>query len=195
MKKAKKRVPNLSLKKLREIIGANGEPMTQKQFASMVGVSLPLIKAVESGQVPLTEKLQRNIEIATGAIFAWPHYKETGLEIERAPNGEVWGAMLHVGGGRLSRDYSRAHWERHQRFYASDDHAANLALKEAMPALEALFTAAAKPGVAGAKHRLPSLRASLQEWMREANENFKLGVRIVTSARFSIHYTPRLAQR
>ena len=43
--------------------------MTQKQFAAMVGVSLPLIKAVESGQYDAKEKLARKIALETGAVL------------------------------------------------------------------------------------------------------------------------------
>jgi transcriptional regulator with XRE-family HTH domain len=190
VKNTKKRGPNLSLKKLREIIGSNGEAMTQKQFASMLGVSLALIKAVETGQVPMTEKLARNIEIATGAIFFWRHNKKKGMELKSPPNGKVWGVWLKIDGKgeikSLGRDYTKEHFERHRRLFASEPYAADAAIREACPLIQEMFKAAAKPGVAGARHRLPSLRASLQDWMREANETFNLGVRLVSSARFSL---------
>ena len=159
MIKTKKRVPHLGLKKLREIIGSNGEPMTQRQFAAMVGVSLPLIKAVETGQVPMTDKLARNVEIATGAVFVWPHYRQNGTTLEYAPNGKVWSIWREIdANNRLlssGRDFTKITFERHRRFYGSNAEAAAMAIKEAVPLIEEMFRAAAKPGLAGAKHRLP----------------------------------------
>ena|ERR1051326_2334510 len=57
-------LPDESMKALRRILG-----QTQTQFAAFLGVSTPWIKAIESGQRALSEKLARRIMIATGAAL------------------------------------------------------------------------------------------------------------------------------
>jgi DNA-binding XRE family transcriptional regulator len=197
MRNGKKRTANLSLKRLREIVGTTKKGMTQKQFAAMIGASLPLIKAVESGQYHVKEPLARKIAIATGAqLMMWDfrNYPKTGkAERVPVPNGKIFWLPL---GEEMASDsamqrprpsvparlsspanYERKHYEFHRRFFKTGPEAAKLALKEALPKIEELFKAAAKPGVAGIKDRLPALRASLWNWMHEASDKFKLGIR------------------
>jgi DNA-binding XRE family transcriptional regulator len=186
MKQNRRRTVNQSLKNLRAILG-----MTQPQFAALVGVSLQLIKGVETGQFPLAKGLARKIQMATGAVFSLPHiekHRGTYRRLERpVKNGDVKFFIRGEGMAyslmdskrvRSGEEYTPEHFEVHRRFFQTNHEAAKLALKEVMPAIEAVFAAAAKPGVAGMKHRLPGLRASLWDWIREANRAFKLNVQI-----------------
>jgi hypothetical protein len=184
---------NRSLKKLREIIGGD-RPMTQKQFAAMVGVSLPLIKAVETGQLPLAKSLARKIEVATGAVFEMPRIQGNRFRLKPLPDGRV-GYVMHLDvasdapDGRsipfdgvirkgLGPNYTKECFDWHRRFFESTPDAAKLALEEVVPALREIFFAASKPGVAGLRHRLPAARASLWDWVAETNKAFRLGVKL-----------------
>lgn len=186
MQKTRKRTPNRSLKRLREIVGTEGRPMTQKQFAAMVGVSLPLIKAVESGQYPVTVKLAHKIALATGAQLTWWDFRiRRGRAKVPVPNGKI--LWVPIGedmddpspsrAKRLPHDYTRKHFDHHRRFFRTDPEAAEMAIKEVVPVIEKLFLAASKPGVAGVKHRLPTVRASFWDWVRETNRAFSLNVK------------------
>jgi transcriptional regulator with XRE-family HTH domain len=161
--KNRKRQPNLFLIKLRkEILG-----MTQVQFAAMVGVSLPLIKGVETGQLPLADRLARKIRIATGA---------TMLDGKVA---KVF-CLRPLGGGEstspLAKEYTKEDFERHRTLFKSNKEAADTALRDVLPFLISLFKKASKSGVAGTNHRLPALTASLWDWMDTARKEFKVNV-------------------
>ncbi len=75
-------------------------------------------------------------------------------------------------------DYTREHFDFHRRFFQTSPEAAKLAIREAVPALEKAFNAASLKGVAGVKDRLPALRASFWDWLRESNESFRLGLEL-----------------
>ena len=167
--RTKKREPHAGLKKLRKILG-----QTQKQFAALVGVSVPLVKMVESGQQPLAQKFNEAIRVATGAslwkrdgpVFGCPSAGWSPL-----PNGKIV-----LGGWGYRHPYTRKTfdwWQRHQTGKA----AALEDWKQIAPILKRLYLVAAEPGVAGVKPRLAALDASLWAWVWKADEDFQLGLR------------------
>jgi hypothetical protein len=161
--------------------------MNQKQFAAMVGVSLPLVKMVETGQQPLAESFARKIHIATGAVLSFPdlsgnrlHWKPfSNGKVRYLPQGEGMADALIASKKELGWEYTKEHFDWHREFFQSSPKAAELAMKEIVPALQELFLTAAKPGVAGLKHRLPAIRASLWDWMAETNKAFRLGLKLL----------------
>ena len=193
--KSRTKKKNRSLKRLREILGEPGKPITQRQFAAMVGASLPSIKAVERGEYPIKPPLARKVVLATGAQLTWPVIRGGRLEHVPLPNGEI--RWMPIGEAMANecmqtkhpgRAYTRTHFDIHRRFFgflgidwtnpAECKRAAERALERCMPSLRALFVAAAKPGVAGLNHRLPGLYASLENWMSKEDRAFKLTRRI-----------------
>lgn len=153
----------------------------------MVGVSLVLVKMVETGQQPMAKSFARKILIATGARFDWPQFDKARVYYKPLPNGEVGyigiggEAMAHAeidSGKRLGRKYTKEHFDWHRRFFKSNPAAAELALKEIVPTLKELFMAAAKSNTMAFTHRLPAIRASLWDWMAEADKAFGLGLKL-----------------
>ena len=67
-----------------------------------------------------------------------------------------------------------------QGVHGFDPAAAMARMEEMMPELRSLFLAAAKPGVAGIRNRLPAFVRAFRWWMAEASETFQLGVQIRT---------------
>lgn len=179
---------NKSLTLLREIIGSDGKPMTQKKFAAMVGVCLSSIKNAEYGGNTVGRPLANKIALATGAQLLWwdfRHPKNGKVKRIPVPNGKIYWLPIGeaiagdaIGGKNLGRDYTPKHFEYHRQFFKTDVKAADLALKEITPVLRALFEKAAKSGLAGLNHRLPALRASLWDWISDANHKLKLGVKL-----------------
>ena len=111
--------------------------MTQKQFAAMAGVSLPSIKAVESGQYPVKPRLAHKIALATGAQLLWWDFRHTHQgKVKRrpVPDGEIyWLPMgdsmcdeIIESGKRPERLYTRKHFNLHRRFFQTDSSAAKL---------------------------------------------------------------------
>jgi hypothetical protein len=154
----------------------------------MVGVSLSLIKNVEYGEYPVGRPLANKIALATGAqLLGWDLRPTKNGKAKRipVPNGKIYWlprgeAMAEdvIGRRNLGRDYTPEHFEYHRQFFKTDVKAADLALKEITPVLRALFEKAAKSGLAGLNHRLPALRASLWNWISDANHKLKLGVKL-----------------
>jgi transcriptional regulator with XRE-family HTH domain len=158
-----KKTPNRSLRRLREILGKN-----QQDFAGMLGVSVDLIKSLECGRAVLTDKMAMRILFSTGArVGVWRKGSKPAV-LEPFIDGTVLNAWLKA-------PYTLGDFERHQQRRGSDQKSADVALGEVMPELKALFHAAAKPGPAGLKNRLPGLAVSLWDWIWENDERFKLG--------------------
>lgn len=177
-----RRVANESLKNLRKIIG-----VTQKKFAAMVGVSLPSIKAVESGQYPVKWPLANKISTATGAQLLWWDFHPGHQGKFPVPNGKIYWVPIgeemaddsRTTKSRLSHtEYTMKHFEYHRRFFRSDSKAAELAIKEVLPVIKDMFLEASKPGLAGLKHRLPAMRRSLWNWICDAKKQFNLAIKL-----------------
>lgn len=135
--------------KLREVI-----EKTQSQFAVMLGVSKDTIISVENGRNQLSWNLAKRIYIATGAnllkdLFPFTH--SPGENYFRK-DFEKWLSNYYPGNSQTAKDQFNR-----MQFW-----------------IETLFKAAAKPGVAGNRDRLPALHLSLVEWLESARKDFKL---------------------
>jgi DNA-binding XRE family transcriptional regulator len=134
---------------LRKIIGKS-----QSQFAAMIGVSIHTIISVENGRNQLSENLTRRIKIATGA------------DLSRQSKGKI----AAVGGG----GYTRKDFEEWHTRFSSEEHSAKERFEEIKYWVELVFRAAAKPGVAGNRDRLPAVYLSLVDWLHDTRQAFKL---------------------
>ena len=164
--------------KIRKIIDKS-----QAQFAAMVGVSKHTIISVENGRNQLSPNLVKRIRIATGAQISndkfrfEPVYSHPG---SKEPNKLTAEALKfirrrHDGTGRNHDLYTREDFEQWRaNFYPSNDETARRVFDQIKVWVEYVIRAAAKPGVAGNRNRLPAVHQSLVEWLNETLENFKL---------------------
>ncbi len=176
MNKTKKRN---GFQKLRIILGK-----TQAQTATMLGVSLPLVKAIERGRLKVTEKLDRRIRIATGASFGKVSFRFDSEAAEGKPSRfpvkwkPIPGGQFRSCYGGTSwpegRTYSKAVFEHHTKIFASSPQAAKERFKEVSEHLEKMFIEAAKSGQSGSRNRLPAFEMSLREWMEHSAHQFHL---------------------
>lgn len=134
---------------LRRIIGKS-----QSQFAAMIGVSIHTVISVENGRNQLSEKLARRIRIATGA------------HLLRRSKGKV---EFVRGGG-----FSKTDFEEWRARFSSEEHSAKARFEEIKYWIELVFRAAARPGTAGNRDRLPAVYLSLVDWLHETRKAFKL---------------------
>jgi transcriptional regulator with XRE-family HTH domain len=171
MKRSKKQS---GLHKLRTILDKS-----QMQMASMLGVSLGLVKSIEQGRRTVTEKLDRRIRVATGASLgrtvlrfdpSASEYKPSKYPIKWKPlsNGQIRSSYSAF------PKYSIDAFRHHAGIFESTVAAAKERFKEIAPDLERMFIEAAKPGTAGNRNRLPAFEISLREWMEESSTQFHL---------------------
>jgi transcriptional regulator with XRE-family HTH domain len=127
---------------------------SQSQFAAMIGVSIHTIISVENGRNQLSENLARRIEIATGADLRLRHKDQVAA----------------VGGGT----FTKAAFEGWRARFSSDKHNAEGRFNEIKYWIELVLKAAAKPGKAGNRDRLPAVYMALTDWLAETRKAFKL---------------------
>ena len=133
---------------VRKIIGKS-----QSQFATMIGGSKHTVISVENGRNQVSKKLARRIQIATGVNWLKSADGKL-LDIER-------------------NEYTYKSFESWRtRFNNADSAMRNF--KEVKFWLEIFFRAAAKPGVAGNRDRLPAVYMSLVDWLYNTAKTFKL---------------------
>ena len=140
---------------LRKTIGKS-----QTQFAAMIGVSKHTIISVENGRNQLSEKLARRIGIATGADVLTDRQRQVAA----------------LGGRR----FSKKTFEDWRTRFSSEDHNAQARFDEIKFWIALVLKAAAKPGVAGIRDRLPSVYLSLIDWLNDTRKTFKLEQEIDT---------------
>ena len=140
-----------SVIRLREIMD-----LTQAEFAKSLGISLDLIKGVESGRNPLSVQLRETI------------YETTG-------------AQVMAGAGKLpayfGKPYEREHFKEWRNEMAPSNRArAVIEFDEIVaPAMTLMLLAATRPAVGGkVRDRLPALLSSWSAWVRDAVESFGL---------------------
>ena len=132
---------------LRKIIGKS-----QSQFAAMLGVSKDTIISVENGRNQLSKSLAGKILISTGVSFT----------------DNIWHKGLE--------DYTKTDFDEFRKeFYSPYNETISGRLSEVQSGVGIALRAAAKPGVAGVKDRLPAVYFSLLEWLKDIRKNFKLG--------------------
>jgi len=153
--KSRKKPRNQSLLRLRQIIG-----MTQKAFSVHVGLSLDLIKGIESGRNKLSQSAIHHIFMATG----------------------VDGASLARGDGRPlcltgTHEYTKAHFDDwNNRLFPSNEETAWEQFESIVaPHMLLLMLAATRRSrIKNTQGRLPGLLESWVYWEREAVARFDL---------------------
>jgi len=163
---------------LRKTIGKS-----QSQFAVLVGVSKYAIIAVENGRNKLSKSLARRIQIATGAKILDENIRfepVSYLPVAESPGKLTPEAAKFLrsrwdGTGKFDDLYTRKDFEQWRaNFFPSSDETARKSFDKIKQWVEFIFKAAAKPGVAGNRDRLPAVYQSLVEWLNETRENLKL---------------------
>jgi DNA-binding XRE family transcriptional regulator len=133
---------------LREVIGKS-----QTQFAAMIGVSKHTIISVENRRNALSRTLAKRIQIATGADLF---------------RGQLQSPYRNA-------PYTREDFDNWRKSYGSDNPEVVLdQFNEMKTWLKVILLAAAKPGLAGNRDRLPNLYVSLADWLDTARKKFKL---------------------
>jgi transcriptional regulator with XRE-family HTH domain len=127
---------------------------SQSQFAAMIGASIHTVISVENGRNQLSENLARRIEIATGADLRRRHKDQVAA----------------VGGGT----FTKAAFEEWRMRFSSDKHNAEGRFNDVKYWIELVLKAAAKPGKAGNRDRLPAVYMALTDWLAETRKAFKL---------------------
>lgn len=170
--------PGTLVAQVRKIIGKS-----QSQFAALVGVSKHTIISVENGRNKLSKNLARRIQIATGAQILdgkfrfEPEYFVPAAESpgKLTPKASKFLHDRWDGTGKYDDLYTRQDFEQWRaNFFPSNAEAARKSFDEIKQWVEFIFKAAAKPGVAGNRDRLPAVYQSLVEWLNETKETFKL---------------------
>lgn len=163
---------------LRKLIGKS-----QSRFAAMVGVSKHTIISVENGRNQLSRNLVQRIQMATGANFLAEDFRFepvgslplSELRDRLDPRAIELLRRRYDGTGKNANLYTREDFDEWRaNFYPSNDAAARKHFDQIKQWVEIIFRAAAKPGVAGNRDRLPAVRQSLVEWLNETLKNFKL---------------------
>lgn len=163
---------------IRKIIGKS-----QSQFAALVGVSKHTIISVENGRNELSKNLTRRIYIATGAQILDGKFRlQPTFNVPVAdPTGKITPEIskflddLRDRTHQKQDQYTRQDFEKWRTlFFPSNDDAAQKSFDQIKPWVEFIFKAAAKPGAAGNRDRLPAVYQSLVEWLNETREAFKL---------------------
>ena len=163
---------------IRDVIGKS-----QSQFAALIGVSKHTIISVENHRNQVTEKLARRIQLATGAIISDDHihfepvfsHPASETPNQLTPEALKFIHRRHDGTGANHNKYTRDDFDEWRaNFYPSNDETARRVFDQIKMWVEFVFRAAAKPGVAGNRDRLPAIHQSLVEWLNETVDNFKL---------------------
>ena len=162
---------------LRKIIGKS-----QSQFAAMVGVSKHTIISVENDRNKLSKNLARRIQLATGARILDKNFR---FEFTNIPAIEGRQTLTPEALKFINRKFDRAakgdnlytredfeQWR--TNFFLTNDETARKQFDIIKIWVEYVFRAAAKPGIAGNRDRLPAVYQSLVEWLNETHEHFKL---------------------
>jgi len=120
---------------------------SQTRFATMIGASKHTIISVENGRNQLSRKLAEKIQIATGADLS---------------------------GGTLENYTVNFFNDWRTKYYPSNEASARKRFEEIQTWVKIIFLAAAKPGLAGNRDRLPAVFISLAQWLDETRQKFKL---------------------
>ena len=154
---------NASVARLRKII-----QRTQTDFAKMIGVSLDLIKGIETGRNQLTQVVAARIFVATGA------------DVQSLLKGK--GKVKYLHGGIDYRKEHFMHWTAHvcavpnETPYAMPQrHVLETHESVIGPHMQLLLLAAARPMRGGrVRNRLASLLDSWAKWEASVIESFGL---------------------
>lgn len=155
--KSTKTKPNRTIRALRNIIDRK-----QAEFAAMIGTSRDAVASWECGRNRLSHKFALRIQCATGANA------NALLRGTDAPS-------FNVGG----RPYSKSdfdYWRK--RVSRSEVDVAKEHARLGAGSLEVLLLAAAKPGNAKIKDRLPGVWQSFLHWIDQTQVEFALGGQI-----------------
>jgi DNA-binding XRE family transcriptional regulator len=126
---------------------------SQSQFAAMIGVSKHTVISVENGRNRLSPKLADRI------------YETTGVNL----------ALDDIASKILAGNYTADKFNRwREMFFPSNEATARQQFDELKVWLKVVLLAAAKPGRAGNRDRLPGVCLSFGEWLDETRKNFKL---------------------
>ena len=120
----------------------------------MIGVSIHTVISVENGRNQLSENLARRIEIATGADLRRRHPDQVAA----------------VGGGA----FTKAAFDEWRARFSSDQHNAEGRFNDVKYWIELVLKAAARPGRAENRGRLPAVYLALTDWLAETRKAFKL---------------------
>jgi transcriptional regulator with XRE-family HTH domain len=153
--KKRKKTRNESLVRLRDIIG-----MTQREFALLVGISLDLVKGIESGRNKLSRIALQRIFMATG--------------VDRASLDEGDGMLLYL---TRVEEYTKEHFDDWNcRMFPSNKATVWEEFESIVaPHMLLLMLAATRQSkLKKVKDRLPALLTSWSDWEREALDNFDL---------------------
>jgi transcriptional regulator with XRE-family HTH domain len=167
--------PGRLVAQLRQIIGKS-----QSQFAAMIGYSKHAIISVENGRNHLSPKLLKQILFATGAEITNQHIRFCPLPL--SDFSETFGrlspeaaAFLKDRDNRFEAAYTREDFDQWRaNFFPSNDEAARKCYDAINLWLAYILRAAAKPGKAGNRDRLPAVFKTLLECLDETRKTFKL---------------------
>jgi transcriptional regulator with XRE-family HTH domain len=167
--------PGKLVAQLRQIIGKS-----QPQFAAMIGYSKHAIISVENGRNHLSPKLVKQILFATGAEI-------TSQQIRFCPMlpddfSESFGkltpeaaAYWHNRRNRFDAAYTREDFDQWRaNFFPSNDETARKCCDAINIWLAYILRAAAKPGKAGNRDRLPAVFKTLLDCLDQTRKTFKL---------------------
>lgn len=158
-----------SLKNLRKTIGKS-----QQDFAELIGVSLDLIKSVESGRAPVTRKLATKIQVATAAVIGESRIGANGFgEFEPLKNNAVICGWKK--GGVVPFTIKAFFYYRQSVRPDRDD---------LVKRLKIICQAAT------AKNKIESLRWSFIEWAQDAIERFNLDVPAELQSQMPLIHVP-----
>lgn len=179
----KKRKLVSPIKTLRSIMG-----WSQVNFANNIGVSVQAIASLETGRIPITEKMMRKIRVATGAEF-----DGIGISFRYTPNpspdylpqkskpqpaltrsGKVY-FLWHGTDTGPRQEYRKEHFTEHRKRMGYDDLGPDKIADSFCAEIRRMFRAAAQNN-GKLRHRLPALAGSLMDWMEDANVDFSLNV-------------------
>ena len=169
---------------------------SQSQFAAMIGVSKHTIISVENGRNQLSEKLAKRILLATGAKItdAGIRFEPDLFAPEDAGIKQLGPAQVAFLDSRIERarkygqfftaeDFDQ--WRNH--FYPSNNETARKIISQVTKWIGFVIRAAAKPGMAGNRDRLPAIYQSLIDWLNETRTTFKLEYEIDTLLETETH--------
>lgn len=146
---------NRSVARLREILG-----LTQSDFARLIGVSLDLIKGIETGRNRLTQPVAARIFVATGA------------DVQSLLKGK--GKVKYLHGGIDYREEHYKDWASHVSAMPKE-HVLATFHSVIGPHMQLLLLAAARTMRGGkVRNRLASLLDSWARWEADVVESFGL---------------------
>lgn len=167
--------PGKLVAQLRHIIGKS-----QSQFAAIIGYSKHAVISVENGRNQLTPKLVKQILFATGAEITTQRIRFSPL----LPSGytETFGKLTPEADkfwrnrpNGFDGEYTREDFDQWRaNFFPSNDETAHRCYDAISVWLDFVLRAAAKPGKAGNRDRLPAVFKTLLDCLDETRKTFKL---------------------